>query len=319
MSQNFTSLKALQAHNLISAEDEQGLTDIAEKYSVSITQDMANLIDPNNPNDPIKAQYIPTKFEDMTTADEFEDPIGDFLKSPIKGLVHRYPDRVLIKPIHACAVYCRFCFRREQVGRDKETLTDDDLQNIYAYLRDHNEIWEIIFTGGDPLLISPRRLQKMLDEIAKIDHIKIIRFHSRLPIAAPDLLKDAHIEILKNCTKPIWLSLHINHANELTDKNKALIKKLNQAGVPLISQSVLLKGINDNVKTLDTLFRELAINNIKPYYLHHPDMAKGTGHFRLSTEEGKKIYSKLCAKLSGLAQPKYVIDAPDGSGKKVVI
>lgn len=315
MSKSLTALPKLVQRQFISADDANQLTAVAEKYSVSITETMADLIDLDNASDPIRAQFIPRTEELNSASNEQNDPISDTSYSPMKGLVHRYPDRILIKPIHSCAVYCRFCFRREQVGRNKEALNAQDLENIYAYIKTHPEIWEVIFTGGDPLLLSPRKIAEMLKILGTIDHVKVIRFHTRIPLVAPDLINDEMISALKSCQKTIWVSLHSNHVNEFTLDGEKAIARIIDAGIPMISQTVLLKGINDKVETLDALFRHLIQNRIKPYYLHHPDLANGTKHFRLPIQKGQSIYKELLKKLSGIARPHYCLDIPNGAGK----
>lgn len=315
MSKSLTALPKLVQRHLLSADDANHLTAVAEKYSVSITETMADIIDLEDVSDPIRAQFIPRKEELNLAQNELDDPISDSSYSPMKGLVHRYPDRILIKPIHSCAVYCRFCFRREQVGRNKEALNAQDLTNIYAYIQTHPEIWEVIFTGGDPLLLSPRKLAEILTVLGTIDHVKVIRFHTRIPLVSPDFINDDMISALKSCNKTIWISLHSNHVNEFTPEGEKAIASIIDAGIPMVSQTVLLKGINDKVETLDALFRHLVQNRIKPYYLHHPDLANGTKHFRLPIRKGQAIYKELLKKLSGMARPHYCLDIPNGAGK----
>ena len=315
MSKSLTALPKLVQRHLLSADDANHLTAVAEKYSVSITETMADIIDLEDVSDPIRAQFIPRKEELNLAQNELDDPISDSSYSPMKGLVHRYPDRILIKPIHSCAVYCRFCFRREQVGRNKEALNAQDLTNIYAYIQTHPEIWEVIFTGGDPLLLSPRKLAEILTVLGTIDHVKVIRFHTRIPLVSPDFINDDMISALKSCNKTIWISLHSNHVNEFTPDGEKAIASIIDAGIPMVSQTVLLKDINDKVETLDALFRHLVQHRIKPYYLHHPDLANGTKHFRLPIRKGQTIYKALLKKLSGIARPHYCLDIPNGAGK----
>lgn len=287
---------------------------VTEKYAVAVTDEVMATINASDPHDPVARQYLPSIEELKTTPNELEDPIGDEAHSPVKGIVHRYPDRVLLKAVHVCAVYCRFCFRREKVGPGSEMLTADELAAALGYIRDTAAIWEVILTGGDPFVLSPRRLQSIMDELNKIDHVKVIRFHTRVPIADPTRVTPGLVAALKS-DKAVYVVVHTNHANELTDKVRAAVSALIDAGIPLLSQSTLLAGVNDTAETLEKLFRRLVEMRIKPYYLHHPDRAPGTGHFRLSIARGQALVRALLGRLSGIAQPHYMLDIPGGHGK----
>lgn len=287
---------------------------VVEKYAVSVTDAVMETINPDDPDDPVAKQYLPSVQELVTTPQENDDPIGDEAHSPVKGIVHRYPDRVLLKPLHVCAVYCRFCFRREKVGPGSEMLSAEELEKALDYIRTTKEIWEVIVTGGDPFVMSPRRLRALMEALEKIDHVKVIRFHTRVPIADPVRVTEEMVQALES-EKAVYVVLHCNHVNELTEKVRAAVRLLLRAGIPLLSQSVLLKGVNNDAAVLETLFRRLVEMKIKPYYLHHPDLAKGTSHFRLPILEGQAIMKKLREKLSGIAQPRYVLDIPGGFGK----
>ncbi len=293
-----------------------GLEAVAEKYAISITPAVLDLIDPTDPNDPIARQYVPSAAELITTPDERADPIGDLTHSPVDGIVHRYPDRVLLKAVHVCPVYCRFCFRREMVGpQGLGTLTPDELDAAMAYIGDHPEIWEVILTGGDPLVLSPRRLRAILEKLASIAHVKVVRFHTRVPVVEPERIDAAMVEALKSSGKTTYLAVHANHPRELTPAAKAGFDMLIAGGIMLISQTVLLRGVNDRVETLAELMRGFVENRIRPYYLHHPDLAPGTGHFRVGIEEGQALVAALRGRISGLCQPTYVLDIPGGHGK----
>jgi lysine 2,3-aminomutase len=305
---------ALVEAGLLPVADRAALEQVAARYAVAVTPDMADLIDRGDPNDPIARQFLPSPDELHTTQDELADPIGDAAFSPIKGIVHRYPDRVLLKPLHACPVYCRFCFRREQVGPGGEALSDGELESAIDYIRGRPEIWEVIVTGGDPLMLSPRRLSDILDAVEAIPHVATLRIHSRVPIVDPGRLSDPMIAALSR-DKPLWIAIHANHPRELTDAAKAACARLTRAGVILLGQTVLLRGVNDDPDILEALFRSMIANRIKPYYLHHPDLAPGTSAFRLSIAEGQDIMRALRGRLSGLAQPTYVLDIPGGAGK----
>jgi len=287
---------------------------ITERYSVAVTEEVMEVINPGDPHDPVARQYMPSVEELKTTPRELADPIGDEAHSPVKGIVHRYPDRVLLKPVHVCSVYCRFCFRREKVGPGSEALSQPELEAALDYIRTTPAIWEVIFSGGDPLVLSPRRLTMIMQELNNIPHVKVIRFHTRVPIADPTRVTPELVAALAS-EKAVYVVVHCNHANELSDKVRAATQLLIKAGIPLLSQSVLLRGVNDKPETLEKLFRTLVEMRIKPYYLHHPDLAPGTSHFRLPVAEGQTLVKSLQGKVSGIALPKYMLDIPGGHGK----
>jgi len=292
---------------------------VAERYAIAITPAMAALIDRSDPADPIALQFVPDAAELTTLPEERDDPIGDLAHSPVEGIVHRYPDRVLLKAVHVCPVYCRFCFRREMVGpQGLGTLAPEAMDKAFAYIAGHPEIWEVILTGGDPLVLSARRLSEIMERLAAIDHVKIVRFHTRVPVVEPERIDAASIAALKASGKTAYVALHANHPRELTEAARAACARLVDAGVVMISQSVLLKGVNDDSETLAALMRAFVETRVKPYYLHHPDLAPGTSHFRLSIEEGQKLVAGLRGRVSGLCQPTYILDIPGGHGKAAI-
>ncbi|KKB86712.1 lysine 2,3-aminomutase [Devosia limi DSM 17137] len=296
--------------------EASGLDAVAQKYAIAITPTIAALIDPSDPNDPIARQFVPELAELVTTPDERADPIGDLTHSPVEGIVHRYPDRVLLKAVHVCPVYCRFCFRREMVGpQGLGTLAPAAMDAAFAYIAAHEEIWEVILTGGDPLVLSPRRLSAIMERLADIAHVKVVRFHTRVPVVEPERVDSALIAALKASGKTTYLALHANHPRELTGAASGAIARLVDAGVVMLSQSVLLKGVNDDVETLAALMRGFVENRVKPYYLHHPDLAPGTSHFRIGIAEGQALVAALRGRISGLCQPTYILDIPGGHGK----
>lgn len=290
------------------------LQTVKDRYAFRTTDTIDSLITGTPDDDPIARQYIPTPAELKHLPEEDADPIGDDIHSPVKGIVHRYPDRVLFKPANVCTVYCRYCFRREHVGPGSEILNDNERTTALNYIRENNSIWEVILTGGDPLVLSPKQLKHIITELESIKHVQVIRFHTRVPIADPKRITPELCETL-NSEKAVYMPLHINHAREITDDVVRAIKDLQKAGIILLSQSVLLKGVNDNAKTLENLYRRLVALGVKPYYLHHPDYAPGTSHFRLSIKEGQDIVQQLLGRLSGLCQPTYMLDIPGGHGK----
>lgn len=292
---------------------------VAQRYAISVSADMAALIDPAEPNDPIARQFLPDARELIATPGELTDPIGDEAHAPVKGIVHRYPDRVLLKPLTICPVYCRFCFRRETVGPGNGgLLASGDLDRAFAYIESRPEIWEVILTGGDPLGLSPRRLTGLMRRLAGIEHVRTVRIHTRVPAVDPARIDAAMVAAIKTAGKPVFVALHANHPREMTPAARAACARLIDAGIPMISQSVLLKGVNDDTRTLAALMRCFVENRIKPYYLHHPDLAPGTSHFRIDLDAGKQLVESLRGHISGLAMPHYVVDIPGGYGKSPV-
>lgn len=307
------------AHGLTTVEKLPELEKVAARYAVAITPDVAALIDPSDPHDPIARQYVPSANELVVEGQENADPIGDHSHSPVSGIVHRYPDRVLFKVVHVCAVYCRFCFRREMVGPGKESaLSSESYANALDYIRTHPDIWEVILTGGDPLMLSARRLKEIITDLAAIDHVKIIRLHTRVPVADPGRITDELVAALKTDQATTWVALHANHPRELTAEARSACARMIDAGIPMVSQSVLLRGVNDNAATLEALMRGFVECRIKPYYLHHGDLAPGTAHLRTTLKEGQDLMRALRGRVSGLCQPDYVLDIPGGYGKAPV-
>ncbi len=304
----------LIAAGFAGSDERAALESLAARYSVAVPTGVAALIERRD--DPIGRQFLPDAAELTILSQERADPIGDDVHEATKGLIHRYPDRALLKLTSVCPVYCRFCFRRERVGAGTEGLLDSAaLDSAFAYLAAHREIWELIVTGGDPLAVSPRRLAELSARLQTLDHVKILRFHSRVPALAPERITDELTAALRASGKTVYVALHVNHPRELTDEAKAACARLIEAGLVLVSQTVLLRGVNDDVETLSALMRAFVENRIKPYYLHHPDLAPGTSHFRLPLDEGRLLVRALLGRLSGLCQPIYVVDIPGGHGK----
>ena len=305
----------LAAVGLIAPERIDALMPVAQRYAVAVTPAIADLIDTNDAGDPIAMQFVPTPAELDIKRSERNDPIGDDRHSPVKGVVHRYRDRVLLKLTHVCPVYCRFCFRREMVGPGEEQmLSPPDLDAAIAYVAAHREIWEVIMTGGDPFMLSPRRIGEVTARLSAIEHVKVLRWHTRMPIAEPDRINGELVRVLRSA-KPNYVAIHVNHPREISSAVRDAIGRLADAGIPLLSQSVLLRGINDDAAILEDLMRRLVELRVQPYYLHHPDLAPGTGHFRVSIAEGQRIMRELRARASGLCLPHYVLDIPGGYSK----
>ena len=312
--QSLRTPQALADAGLIDPASLAALERVAAQYAVAITPSMAELVE--TPDDPIARQFVPTPDELIHAPEESADPIGDEAHSPVTGIVHRYADRVLLKANHACVVYCRFCFRREMVGPDGlRPLTAKQLDAAFAYIASRPEIWEVIVTGGDPFILSARRLADLMARLDAIPHVKVVRFHTRVPAVDPARIKDALVAALKSSAKTVYVALHANHARELTPVARAACAKLVDAGIPMLGQTVLLRGVNDDPPTLEALMRAFVETRIKPYYLHHADLAPGTGHFRTTLAEGQALLRDMRGRVSGLCQPTYVLDIPGGHGK----
>ncbi|WP_246154423.1 lysine-2,3-aminomutase-like protein [Methylobacterium oryzihabitans] len=305
---------ALAQAGLIPQAEVAALERVAARYAVAVTPDVAGLIE--TAEDGIGRQFVPRVEELDARPEERADPIGDDAHAPLPGIVHRYPDRVLLKPLHVCPVYCRFCFRREVVGPDGlGTLADTELDAALAYIADRPEIWEVVVTGGDPLMLSPRRLGRIAEALGATAHVKVMRLHSRVPVVDPGRIDDALVGALKAFGRAVFVALHANHPREFSAPARAAIARLVDAGIPLVSQSVLLRGVNDDPATLEGLMRAFVENRVKPYYLHQGDLAPGTAHLRTSIPEGRALMRALRGRVSGLAQPTYILDIPGGHGK----
>lgn len=321
MSAALTDLADLEDAQLIDAAAATALGPVAEQFAIGLTATLAGRIDRSDPAQPAAAnavgrQFIPLVAELISTPEEQNDPIGDNAHSPVRGIVHRYPDRALLKVTHLCAVYCRFCFRREMIGSNADrALTEDELDRAIAYLEQTPSIWELILTGGDPLVLSNRRLERIVLRLSKIPHLKVLRLHTRIPVASPERIDAELLRLLRQPGLTTIVVVHANHADEFGPEAERACARLADAGIPLRSQTVLLKGVNNEATSLATLMRTFVENRIMPYYLHHPDLARGTGHFRVTVAEGQALMRTLRGRYSGLCQPEYVLDLPGGHGK----
>jgi lysine 2,3-aminomutase len=315
-SQTLRTPEQLSEHGLIAPERCPELEAVAARYAVAVPPALAALIDRNDPNDPIARQFIPDVAELDRRPEEDADPIGDDSHSPVEGVVHRYPDRVLLKLTPVCAVYCRFCFRREMVGPGKPgALSPAAIARALDYIRSDPNIWEVILTGGDPLVLSARRLRAVMKDLAAIDHVKIVRIHTRLPVADPARITPDLVRAMKAKGRAVYVAVHVNHPRELTAEARAALSRMADAGLVLLGQSVLLRGVNDDAAVLADLTRALVECRVKPYYLHHGDLAPGTAHLRTDIETGQALMRQLRGRLSGLCQPTYMLDIPGGHGK----
>jgi lysine 2,3-aminomutase len=302
---------------LVAVDAVPGLEAVAARYATAITPAMAALINKADPADPIGLQYIPDAAELITAPHELADPTADAPFTPVKGVVHRYPDRALLKPLLACPVYCRFCFRREKVGPDGGVLTEAELQEALAWFEGSTAIREVILTGGDPLMLSARRLDEILRRLAGMAHIETLRIHTRVPVADPARITAALVAALRQA-KPVFIAVHANHAREFTPDAEGALARLADAGLPLLGQSVLLRGVNDDAASMEALLRAMLRNRIKPYYLHSLDAAPGTARFQVPEAEGLALMAALRGRLPGHALPLFVRETPMGGGKKPV-
>lgn len=309
-------IKDPEFSELISATQ---FNEIIANYRMGITPYYFNLITQFDSSDPIYRQIVPTAEELKVHPDELIDPIGDEDPArgarPMKALIHRYPNRVLLIPTAQCAVYCRFCFRKRLVGDTAHNAREEDLAAAYDYIETHPEIEEVILTGGDPLTLGDHPLQTILQKLGSIDHLRLIRIHTRLPVVNPFRLTPELGDILSSCGKPVWVSAHFNHPSEITLEAREYIQSWVSRGIPFLNQSVLLRGINDSTPVLKELFLSLLEIKVKPYYLHQADMVQGTGHLRVPVEYGLEMLKQLQGEIPGYALPHYVLDRSDGSGK----
>ncbi len=268
-----------------------------------------------NATEAIKKQVIPDIRELNFMNQELVDPVGDEKHSPLKGITHRYIDRALLKVTHQCAVYCRFCFRRYKVSDASANLNALELKSALAYIQNHSEIWEVILTGGDPLVLTDATLLPILKQLDAIQHVKIIRIHTRIPSVLPSRITNELVDCISRLNTTVYIAAHINSPDELTPDTSQSLRKLAKAGVPLLSQTVLLKGVNDDLSVLQNLFKSLAALAVKPYYLHYPDLAQGTDHFRIPLEHAISLYQGLRGTIAGHCIPQFIVDIPDGFGK----
>jgi lysine 2,3-aminomutase len=308
------TLDALLQHQLIEQYDMPALEAVVDNFSFAVTDQMHRLIEVSDPDDPIAKQFVPNIKEQTISAIELADPIGDEVHKTVKGIVHRYPDRCLFMPVQVCPVYCRFCFRKEKVGESSETLSAADIEAAFAYISEHKEIWEVIITGGDPLILKPAMLKKYIERLSAIDHVAVIRIHTRVPVVDSQRINDEMVSAIK-CNKAVYVVLHANHPKEFTPDAIAACAKLIDAGIPMLGQTVLLKNLNDHIDVLSELMRCFIKHRIKPYYLHHADLVRGTQHFRTTIAEGQQLMKQLRGRFSGMCQPTYVLDIPGGYGK----
>lgn len=297
----------------LTSEEIEGLT-AENHFRVDVTPYFASLIDPDDPNCPVRRQVIPLGRELQAFNGMMEDSLAEDKHSPVPGLVHRYPDRVLMLVTTQCASYCRYCTRSRIVGNSAMTFSKAEFEQQLDYLRRTPQVRDVLLSGGDPLALNPKVLEHILSSLRAIEHIEIIRIGSRLPVFLPQRITDEFCDMVKKY-HPVWMNIHVNHPKEITPELSAALEKLAYAGVPLGNQSVLLAGINDSVDIQRELVHKLVKNRVRPYYLYQCDMVKGAGHFRTTVSKGIEIIEGLRGHTSGYAIPTYVVDAPGGGGK----
>ncbi|MCU0889572.1 MAG: lysine-2,3-aminomutase-like protein [Rubritepida sp.] len=302
----------LEAAGLLPPGAAAALAPVAQRYAVAVTPAVAALIADGHAD--VALQYLPDPAELVTAPHERDDPTADAPFTPVKGVVHRYPDRALLKPLLACPVYCRFCFRREAVGPDGGLLSEAELEAALDWFARTPQVREAILTGGDPLILSPRRLAFILGRLAALPHIEVLRLHTRVPVADPGRV-DAALCAALELGKPVYVCVHANAAAEFTPAAGAALRALHAAGAVLLGQSVLLRGVNDSAPALEALFRAMLRHRVKPYYLHQLDPAPGTARFHVPVEEGLRLLAALRGRVTGLAWPSYVQEAEAGGGK----
>ncbi|MEZ2329599.1 KamA family radical SAM protein [Mesorhizobium sp. RCC_202] len=299
----------------LSPAEREAAQAAAAAHKVRVPKPYLDLIDWNDPNDPIRAQVIPSPDEVVATDGELDDPIGDHAFSPAPRLTHRHADRVLLFPTYQCAVYCRFCFRKESLTSIGRGYTSEALEPALAYIATRPEIREVILTGGDPLSLPDKALAEIRARLEAIPHLRLLRIHTRVPVALPSRITTGLVEALQGRLM-VTVVTHFNHAREITEATEVACRTMRLAGFVLLNQSVLLKGVNDKVEVLEELCRELMYRlGVKPYYLHHGDLARGMAHRRTTIAEGQALVAQLRKRLSGICNPTYVIDLPDGGGK----
>jgi len=298
----------------ISEKEKQEIDLCLQRFRMAVTPYYSMLVDPEDSNCPVKTQSIPSIEELNVRPDDLADPLGEELYSPVENIVHRYPDRVLFLLTHKCSMYCRHCTRRRVVGEEDFSVNEDNLEKAIAYIKSDSKIRDVLLSGGDPFIMSDNYLEHIIQRLREIPHVEIIRIGTRTPVVLPMRITDNLINMLKKY-HPIWINTHFNHPKELTEEAIKACNKIVDAGIPLGNQSVLLKGVNDNVETLKELFLKLVKNRIRPYYLYQCDVAQGIGHFRTKVETGVEIIRNLRGYISGYAVPTFVIDAPKGGGK----
>ena len=298
----------------LTQDEIEGIEGSGTKLTMSIPPYFASLMDPKDPNCPIRLQCVPLKYELETAPEEMADPCGEDANSPVHGLVHRYPDRVLFLVNEMCAMYCRYCTRSRMVGDGDRTLSMKTYEAAFDYIRSNKKVRDVLISGGDPLTLSDRILEHIISTLKSIPHVEFVRIGTRIPVTMPQRVTSELVNMLKKYS-PIWMSIHFNHPKEITKRVKYACDLIADSGIPMGSQTVLLRGINDDAAVMKKLMHELLKIRVRPYYIYQCDPIKGSKHFRTSVMTGIKIMEKLRGHTTGYAVPTLVVDAPGGGGK----
>lgn len=313
LSNRLNSLEDFSAFLNLSEDEAKGLS-TQGFFRVDVTPYFASLMDPDDPNCPIRKQVIPTYQETQPFNSALVDSLGEDKHSPVPGLVHRYPDRVLLMTTTQCASYCRFCTRSRIVGDPKENFGTDDLDRQIEYISSNPDVRDVLLSGGDPLILPLKRLETILERVSSIPHVEVVRINTRVPVFLPQMVTDELVAVLKRFP-PMWVNLNLNHAKEITPELEIALSKMANAGIPLGSQTVLMAGVNDCPNIILELVQKCVKNRVRPYYLYQCDLVTGAGHFRTPVSKGIEIIEALRGHTSGYAIPTFVLDAPDGGGK----
>lgn len=312
------TLEELKRYIPLTPEEEEGVKKCLGSLRMAITPYYLSLIDPNDPNDPIRKQAIPTGSEIHKSDADLLDPLSEDEDSPVPGLTHRYPDRVLLLITDQCSMYCRHCTRRRFAGQNDKSLPMDQIDKAIDYIRDTPKVRDVLLSGGDALLISDEKLEYIIKRLREIPHVEIIRIGSRIPVVLPQRITDDLVNMLKKY-HPIWLNTHFNHSNEITEESAAACSRMANVGIPLGNQSVLLRGVNDCVHVMKQLVQDLVKIRVRPYYIYQCDLSMGLEHFRTPVSKGIEIIEGLRGHTSGYCVPTFVVDAPGGGGKTPVM
>lgn len=313
-----TTVEELKKYVPLTENEEQGVQECLKTLRMSITPYYLSLIDPSNPDDPIRKQSIPVSLELKVSDADLDDPLHEDGDSPVPGLTHRYPDRALLLITDQCAMYCRHCTRRRFAGQNDGAQPVDRIDKAIEYIRSTPVIRDVLLSGGDALLMSDERLEYIISKLREIPHVEIIRIGSRVPVVMPQRITDDLVNMLKKY-HPIWLNTHFNHPNEITPESMKACKKMADAGIPLGNQSVLLRGVNDCMHVMKKLVNDLVKIRVRPYYIYQCDLSNGIEHFRTPVSKGIEIIEGLRGHTSGYCVPTFVVDAPGGGGKTPVM
>ncbi|HZK18952.1 MAG TPA: lysine 2,3-aminomutase, partial [Clostridia bacterium] len=314
MSNRITSVDKLVNYTGLMLEEPETAQKAASVFPMTVTPYYASLIEKNNPQCPIRLQCVPNPLELVESSCDMDDPLNEDADSPVKGLTHRYPDRVLFLVTNECSMYCRHCTRKRKIGDREKTIDNRQIERGLAYIRAHPEIRDVLISGGDPFILSDSKLENIVRRIKIIPHVEVIRIGTRTPVVLPQRITGSLVNMLKKY-QPLWINTHFNHPREFTPESTKALRKLVDAGIPIGNQSVLLKGVNDCSVIMRKLVHLLVQNRVRPYYLYQCDLSRGIDHFRTSIGKGIEIMESLIGHTSGFAIPRYVVDAPGGGGK----